>query len=299
MTNYITFRSNSRLQYYMNFKKWFILTVCATLLSFTLQAQVPPYTNYEVGGLVGIGNYFGDINHGYSFKGARPAVGVFYRYNFGPYVSWKSTLSYTNVSFKDALSKTVYQQTRNLDFFTNIFEVSSVMEIGYRPFKAGSKEFRFAPHLFAGLTLFHFDPKTRYNGRTYSLQKVGTEGQNQSDFTQREPYALTQMAIPFGIGFRYNFSKKWNIGFELGYRKLFTDYLDDVSSIYLDEFILEYLPDADLDDLPIVALSDRSGEIGSQIGDHTRQRGFANSNDSYMIMGFTLSYTVDKIKCPK
>jgi len=289
----------SRLQQYMRYKKWFVAIACICLFSTSVHAQVPPYTNYEIGGLVGIGNYFGDINHGYSFKGARPAAGVFYRYNFGPYLSWKSTLAVTNVSFKDALSNTTYQQARNLDFFTNIYELSSVMEVGYRPFKAGSKEHRFSPHLFGGLAIFHFDPKTRYKGRTYSLQKVGTEGQNQSDFTQREPYSLTQMAIPFGIGFRYNFSKKWNLGFELGYRKLFTDYLDDVSTTYLDQFILEYLPDADLDDLPIVALSDRSGEIGTTIGEHTRQRGFANSNDSYMIIGFTFSYTVDKIKCPK
>jgi hypothetical protein len=40
--------------------------------------------------------------------------------------------------------------------------------------------------------------------------------------------------LPFGIGLRYALSDNVHIGFELSDRKTFTDYLDDVSSHYVD-----------------------------------------------------------------
>jgi hypothetical protein len=50
----------------------------------------------------------------------------------------------------------------------------------------------------------------------------------------QKPYSLTQLAIPFGGGIKYNISDKVGLAFEVGLRKLFTDYLDDVSGNYAD-----------------------------------------------------------------
>ena len=56
---------------------------------------------------------------------------------------------------------------------------------------------------------------------------------------ERKPYTLNQLAIPFGFGVNYALSEKIMIGAEVSFRRLFTDYLDDVSSFhYADTAIL-------------------------------------------------------------
>ena len=45
-----------------------------------------------------------------------------------------------------------------------------------------------------------------------------------------KPYSLTEVGIPIGGGIRLQLSKHVTMSFEVSARKLFTDYLDDVSS---------------------------------------------------------------------
>ena len=59
------------------------------------------------------------------------------------------------------------------------------------------------------------------------LQPLGTEGEG--FYKGEKKYNLTQLAIPIGGGFKYAISNNVRIGIEVGFRKLFTDYLDDVS----------------------------------------------------------------------
>jgi hypothetical protein len=49
---------------------------------------------------------------------------------------------------------------------------------------------------------------------------------------------LTQLSIPLGFGALYALNEDIRVGLELGYRKTFTDYLDDVSGEYYDEAAL-------------------------------------------------------------
>ena len=59
------------------------------------------------------------------------------------------------------------------------------------------------------------------------MQPLTTEG-------QASGYGLTQFSIPFGGGIRYRVSRNFDAALELGWRKTFTDYLDDVSGTYTD-----------------------------------------------------------------
>ena len=70
--------------------------------------------------------------------------------------------------------------------------------------------------------------------KKFICKPLSTEGQGLADFPGQKPYHLTQFALPFGIGLRYALSDNVHIGFELSDRKTFTDYLDDVSSHYVD-----------------------------------------------------------------
>ncbi len=66
------------------------------------------------------------------------------------------------------------------------------------------------------------------------LKPLSTEGEGLPGYPDRKPYSLTQLAIPFGGGVKFAITNDWHIGLEVGLRKLFTDYLDDVSSTYAD-----------------------------------------------------------------
>ena len=69
-----------------------------------------------------------------------------------------------------------------------------------------------------------------------ALQPLGTEGQQVSGkFPDRhypKPYKRTQLSIPMGAGINYKVNRQINLGYEIGWRKTFTDYLDDVSGRY-------------------------------------------------------------------
>jgi hypothetical protein len=91
--------------------------------------------------------------------------------------------------------------------------------------------------VFAGVAVYHFNPYTTDTaGRKYFLQPLSTEGQG--FYQDRKPYKLTQFAIPFGGGFKAALGENLRVGVEFGIRKLFTDYLDDVSTTYVDPNLL-------------------------------------------------------------
>ena len=49
---------------------------------------------------------------------------------------------------------------------------------------------------------------------------------------------MQQFSVPLGIGFKIKVSKNFDAGAETGFRKTFTDYLDDVSGNYPDKSAL-------------------------------------------------------------
>ena len=78
-------------------------------------------------------------------------------------------------------------------------------------------------------------------------------------------------SIPFGVGVKYCINERINVGFEIVHRVTGTDYLDDVSTTYVDPSIFPTLPDGDPS--PAYLLHDRSYEVGEPIGIPGRQRG--------------------------
>src|SRR5690606_14355526 len=101
---------------------------------------------------------------------------------------------------------------------------------------------KFSPYLFTGISLMNFQPKARDDsGNWVRLRDLGTEGQGLPG--NAEKYKLAGLAIPFGLGFKYNLGLNWNLTAEMGYRASFTDYLADVSGYYPNPDNLE-VPEA-------------------------------------------------------
>jgi hypothetical protein len=104
------------------------------------------------------------------------------------------------------------------------------------------------------------------------------------------------IAFPFGVGLKYSINDRINIGFEVVYRFTNTDYLDDVSTTYVDPALFPPNPDGSLS--AAYLLSDRSYETGERIGIKGRQRGNSQNKDAFATALFYISFNLQSYKCP-
>ncbi|MGK0387761.1 MAG: hypothetical protein ACI94Y_000487 [Maribacter sp.] len=255
--------------------------------SITSQAQM----GWEVGGWVGVSNYFGDLNTSFNVKSPGPAGGIIARYNFNNRLCLRFGANYGNVGADDANSKNTFENRRNLSFNSHIIEGLAQFEFNFLPYVHGSRDNFFTPYLFSGFSVFHFSPRTKFNGEWVALQPLGTEGQFKND-----EYSLTQLSLVYGVGMKWDLTADWSMNFEISSRFLFTDYLDDVSDVYPEIDDLEALRGE-----TAVMLSDRSiPDIeGIQIGEAGRQRGDSSNNDFFSYVGIGVVYYFGSIRCPK
>lgn len=266
------------------------ITILFFLLGLSGKSQY-----HEVGLMAGTSYYIGDINPQFHIPTqANLGGGLIYRYNFNDRVAFKGSILYNRFYAHDEDSKDTWQENRNLHFRNDVFEFSGQIEINFLTYEIGDKNRPSSPYLFVGLALFRHNPQAELNGRWIDLQPLGTEGQGISGFEDR--YSLTQISIPFGVGFKFNIVRNLAGSLEWGMRRTFTDYLDDVSGVYVDQGILIE------ENGPLAAiLSDRSivptGPDGTNSG---MQRGEINREDWYVFTGLILTYKLGKprVKCP-
>jgi hypothetical protein len=67
-----------------------------------------------------------------------------------------------------------------------------------------------------------------------ALHPLRLEGQGMKEYAKRKEYKLTSMEIPMGFGAKYYIKENMYVGMEVLHRKTFTDYIDDVSTTYID-----------------------------------------------------------------
>lgn len=254
-------------------------------IAFRSEAQQQNHrSRSELGVLIGGSNYLGDLNSFNPVYNIKPAGGILYRYNVHSRLCWRGSLFYGNVGASDADSKETLLQNRNLSFESTIYELSGGLEFSYLPFQLGHDKYKGTAYVLVGISLFHMNPKTEYNGEKIELQPLGTEGQG-SSLNSEGHYSLSQLSVPLGVGVKFSIGKRSAIGVEYGIRKTFTDYLDDVGSNgYVDASSL-----ADENGPLAAALSNRSLDA-SRFG----KRGTASSKDWYSFFGATLTFRLGK-----
>ena len=126
---------------------------------------------------------------------------------------------------------------RNLNFQSRLLEGYAAVEFYPTVFLEQYEDLKgkFRPYGIIGVGIYHFNPKTKDNsGNWVALQPLHTEGQGFPEYPDRKNYKLTQAEIPIGFGFKYYLKENMFIGLEVLHRKLFTDYVDDVSKNYID-----------------------------------------------------------------
>jgi len=253
-----------------------LLIICAFF-----SCQMNSFAQYEeVGIMLGVSNYKGELSpHLFNKDFLHFAAGGFYRHNWNRHWSYKMEFNYGRISGDDAKASTGYERNRNLSFYSDILEISPQIEFNFFPYETSNSDYPFTPYLFTGLSIFRFNPKAVLNGQIYELQPLETEGQT-------EPYALVTFALPIGGGLKFSVGN-FGFGLEVGARRTYTDYLDDVSTTYPDfqKLLASKGPIA-------VALSDRSlfhsdtsVVFPKYIG---KQRGNSQDPDWYLFAGITI-----------
>lgn len=133
-----------------------------------------------------------------------------------------------------------YRLKRNLNFKSSILEGHFGIEFFPTVFieQYDGLLGKFRPYGIVGIGAYRFNPKTQDAGGNWvELQPLHTEGQGFAEYPDRKVYSLTQMEIPMGFGFKFYVKENMFIGLEVMHRKLFTDYVDDVSTTYIDPLL--------------------------------------------------------------
>lgn len=186
--------------------------------------------SFELGGFFGISGYRGDLQYNNVDQGSQHlAYGLVGRYNFDENLAVRAHYYTGNISGSDIGTRNA---NRNLHFQSEIKEYGAQAEYNFWTINEGFDS-RFTAYGFAGLSVFQFRPEALLDNQWVDLQSLGTEGQYLPG-SNLQPYNLTQIAIPFGIGAKFYAGELTTISFEAGLRKTFTDYLDDVSTNYPD-----------------------------------------------------------------
>jgi opacity protein-like surface antigen len=256
---------------------------------------------FYVGVSAGTTNYKGDLDDNFTLKFTKPSLGFMGGYKFHPHMSLRLAFQQGWMGAADErAARDIPRRRRNLSFRSPITEGSLVLVY---EFFANNRKFKYrpqyTPYIFAGVAAFAFNPQAKLGDEWYDLQPLGTEGQHLTNCGYEncpDPYSLVQLSIPFGAGIRYKLTDKIDLNLELGLRKTFTDYLDDVSGRYpdLDRMRSEMGENAAL-------LSDRidrgtypqGGEFWNGI------RGDNSQDDWYVTTMVSATYILDWVKCPK
>lgn len=265
----------------------------------------------EVGITLGASNYMGELSPSVALNETKPMGGIICRFNYSDFLTLRGNALFGQISGSDAnYSDIAERYKRNLSFRSNIIEIGGTIEYNFLGYSETQRFNPASPYVFAGVAMFKYNPVayfeympdvhsalgygdlSRYDGQWVELQPLSTEGQETTKYNERRRYALTQVSIPIGIGYKQQFDDVWAWGIELGARKTFTDYLDDVSMTYVDPQIV-----GGSNGGIAAALADRTPELRDpslfndpgneeRLGD---ARGDQSTTDWYLFLNFTLT----------
>jgi hypothetical protein len=251
----------------------------------------------DLGGKKGIGKKFiKDLNFGKTGI----AGGIFFNAIYQNKIALRVEATFGKLSADDAVLSGITdiakeRFNRNLSFRTTLREVSVLAEIHPLMFidweDRDQDPPRLSPYIVGGVGFFSFNPQTKLGNRWVDLQPLSTEGQGFPEYPGRKVYKLQQMNIPLGAGVKYELSSLLNLRGEFLYRVLNTDYLDDVSTRYVDPAAFSANGFTGTRLANAIALSDR--QLDKRTGPGGK-RGSPEENDAYFSFNVKLSLTLGR-----
>ena len=257
----------------MCMKNLIVLLVCISPLIANAQ-------NFHFSARLGLANYQGDLQaKKFTLKQSKFMWSLGANYDLTEHITARTYFTFTSLQGDDKKGTTSMQQ-RNLSFATKLMD----WELGAQYNILSLNNHWWTPYIFLGVGVFHYKPYTKQvDGTKTFLQPLSTEGQGFEPGIK--PYKLTQLSLPFGIGGQYVLNEDIRVGLEFGFRKLFTDYLDDVSGDYVDEAALFSARGQ-----TAVDLAYRGDEVGAGPYPAAKtQRGNAGDKDAYYYLALTVT----------
>jgi hypothetical protein len=280
-----------------------LIFILLLLLPEVSYSQAWKHYRQEVSIGAGAGNFLGELGganqvgtnglRDLEFSRTRPAFKIGYRYLLNPNIKIGADLLYGRLNGDDKLTKEPFRNNRNLHFRSPVVELGIFLE--YYPFTEktgniyglrgviGNKKLHFSPYISVGFGGFWFNPSALYplDNKWYNLHSIQTENVS---------YKRVSFFIPTGVGIKSSLSRKLSIGLEISGRKTFTDYIDDVSTVYVDQAgedaMTIYLSNPTTNIIPPTI----DGPYESRPTDVGQQRGDPTDNDSYLFAIFTVHY---------
>ncbi|MEM7161954.1 MAG: DUF6089 family protein [Bacteroidota bacterium] len=209
---------------------------------------------WDYGIQLGGANYLGDIGgvdqsrRDFIFDmrvgDTRYVAGAYIRRRISRSFNVKLSASYARIQGNDERT-TDYapRRARNLNFTNNIKELALQTEFTlYTDNDFGGRGLynpNFRVYGTAGVAGFLHNPRGTYvgsdpdfQGMTADLRPLRTEG-------QAEEYKSWGISVPMGFGFYFTYNRKLRLGWEIGHRLTFTDYIDDISTVYATDAELD------------------------------------------------------------
>ncbi len=214
------------------------LTIIFLLAFLCAMSQKSKAQIVEVGASADLSYYIGDINPGGHFRQSDVNFGAVVRYYDN--LRWAFRLQYSNMNLHADDATMNFRPERGLNFKTKVNDVALLAEFNFFDYWTGSKRDYITPYIFAGISVFNFNP-CAYDGT--ELQPLNTEGNfemndnggyilDEEGNKIPDNYDLWSVSIPFGVGVKYSVSSRLGMTLEWRIHKTFTDYIDDVSGLY-------------------------------------------------------------------
>jgi hypothetical protein len=257
-------------------------------LSVVCLLHVPALRGQELYGGVSLGgaNYQGELqDKRFTLDGMTPGMGLNMVYAYNDRLTASLELFRGVLSGSDARPDS-RNRSRNLQFVTQLFDLS----LAGRYNLYNHKDFAFIPYLLGGVSLFHIDPYTTdgVQGRVY-LFPLSTEGQGLRAYPEIPVQQNFNYALMGGGGIEVRMTERLRMDIEVGFRKTFTDYIDDVSGYFPDPAMLlaERGPMA-------VRFSYRGGELPGGGRDFPKGtlRGNPGTDDWYHVVSIRFRYPI-------
>lgn len=203
--------------------------------------------NWDYGLKFGAANYLGDIGGkeltrrdfvwDMHLMSTRYSAGTYGRYKFSKRFATSLHADFIRITDADRMTTNAARRGRNLNFRNNIIELGARAEVTIWYDNDVSNKGYYDPdfkmYLFGGVSGYYHNPQgqiysdgdLQYGGQWFDLRPWKTEG-------QESEYSAFGLAIPAGLGMYFTFKKEWRVGMEFCWRTTFTDYLDDISTVF-------------------------------------------------------------------
>ena len=217
------------------YRKLRYLLILSCLAFFAqANAQFDDPKTLEVGPHVGMGYYMGDLNPTLPFAQAQLQYGGLVRFNYDN--RWTFRFDYSRVTVTADDTKLNWRPERGLNFTSKINDFSLVAEFNFLEYYTGNPKKNVSPYIFGGISVFQYTVFANVGDQLVNLSDYATEGPEPADakwydkmFGKTSPIGIS---IPFGMGVKFSVSRHMAATVEWRMQKTFTDYLDDVATVY-------------------------------------------------------------------